>query len=868
LEQSTTTAQTPTTSSSASSAGAPASASASQLRGKTLAEQDAALDPAQQPGFDAQEAKLAPGGATTQPAPATDALTAKQLSKAKGSYTRGAAQWPPERIKMVGQAVGLTGATVIDDAFVQAVARWQKSQGIGVDGILGPDGLKHMFGDLASDDAHARASAVTKKFESGDLGYAAYQNVDKGIVSYGVHQCTLAAGSLAKVIDAYLAKAAAKDPMSANAKGLQGYKAKYASSNLEVKEGLRGDGTFKQYLIDAAAEPEMVAAQEQVFESEYWKPAVGIAVSCGITTSLGLAAVYDCAIQSGPGGAKAIADKAIAALGGIVGSTGTKGVISETDFIIGFDAAREAQLDVIIAKNKAEGTDSGTKNAEMLEQSKARGRMFTSLAEQGQTGLAGDADGNLALPGQKNAVKVPTGDGGSAVMPVATGGAALTPKPSGATDAGAAASKPATGPATAGAAGAAGTQEQSWGDWAAQKAGEAWDWVTGAGGSSEQAPPDTTAKPTEQSADTTKDAAKEATKGTAVAGAQAGASSGVPLSTTPQVSGTTAKGYQSVGAFKVLADTDLRDKNGKAKGKKVMAGQIVQVVAGGASGQYAQIVSVSGATTIVEADQAWVQLKNLTVDNEAATAPGGGKTGAGVELPADLQGKLPEGRKPGTSASKMTFKAGVSFFDEDCAIAPDTMGRVMRVVQWAIGADMVNGDIVISDAARSRKRAHTYATAHNIQVGEGSTASNILARAKAVSGAENVADKDGNQWWLKDWGLDPNADEATAKAKIVERSKQIRTQSKPAAEGYRSSEFADRRWPNDPGEGISKHCSGNAVDLNIPWKIAGGGTDLWAWEDILKFFGLARTVSSESWHVEPKGTGQVGIDPGKADGEP
>lgn len=46
------------------------------------------------------------------------------------------------------------------------------------------------------------AFLVTSRFES--RGYDSIQTKDKGIVSYGLHQATLASGSLEKIIKRYL----------------------------------------------------------------------------------------------------------------------------------------------------------------------------------------------------------------------------------------------------------------------------------------------------------------------------------------------------------------------------------------------------------------------------------------------------------------------------------------------------------------------------------------------------------------------------------------------------------------------------------------------------------------------------------------
>ncbi len=55
------------------------------------------------------------------------------------------------------------------------------------------------------DNIKRAAFNITAAFEGG--GYSSYQNYDKGVVSYGRFQFTLASGSLFTVLEQYLAQA-------------------------------------------------------------------------------------------------------------------------------------------------------------------------------------------------------------------------------------------------------------------------------------------------------------------------------------------------------------------------------------------------------------------------------------------------------------------------------------------------------------------------------------------------------------------------------------------------------------------------------------------------------------------------------------
>jgi hypothetical protein len=107
------------------------------------------------------------------------------------------------------------------------------------------------------------AFLITALFEG--HGYAAYNNYDAGIVSYGLIQFTLAAGSLVTVINRYLERST-----SETAGKLRGYQPAVNARD----PNLRNDVNFKNLLIAAAAEPAMQQVQDEVATAGFWQQVV------------------------------------------------------------------------------------------------------------------------------------------------------------------------------------------------------------------------------------------------------------------------------------------------------------------------------------------------------------------------------------------------------------------------------------------------------------------------------------------------------------------------------------------------------------------------------------------------------------------
>ncbi len=216
--------------------------------------------------------------------------------------------------------------------------------------------------------------SITSIFESGrpEGNPATYQTYDAGIVSYGKHQATLAAGSLGQVLDAYYARS-----QSNTSQRLQ----EEFDARVKTKdESLRNDEEFKLLLLDAATEQAMVEAQDSVFDQFYYQPAIAKAQQCALTSPLGLAVVYDIRIQ---GGWSQVLARLTARLGNsVVGQNGT----TEEQWIAVFLEEREAWLNEIANNADARGE---TANANALRISTFRVRELRNLAQSGNYGLAG-----------------------------------------------------------------------------------------------------------------------------------------------------------------------------------------------------------------------------------------------------------------------------------------------------------------------------------------------------------------------------------------------------------------------------------------------------------------------------------------------
>jgi hypothetical protein len=159
-----------------------------------------------------------------------------------------------------------------------------------------------------SDNQKKVIDSVLSIFETGRLPTpSAYSTctilTDGAGISYGKHQSTDKSGSLDKIVDLYIHKCGIR------ADDLKSYMPQLAS-NETSKVDPRNPPAWVNHLVgilkEAGKDPIMQAAQDEIFDSCYWVPAVGHAQSAGLSYALSHLVIYDTCIQSGPAGVASI----------------------------------------------------------------------------------------------------------------------------------------------------------------------------------------------------------------------------------------------------------------------------------------------------------------------------------------------------------------------------------------------------------------------------------------------------------------------------------------------------------------------------------------------------------------------------------
>ncbi len=155
---------------------------------------------------------------------------------------------------------------------------------------------------ISKSQKHA-IDCILSIFETGKVPTAASYSTctilrDGAGISYGKHQATDNAGSLDKIVQKYIAAG------GVHADKLKAYLPQLAA-NETAKLNPSAPPDWAKNLVsllkEAGADPKMQAAQDEVFDENYWNPAVTHAKAIGLTTALGYAVVYDTCIHSGPG---------------------------------------------------------------------------------------------------------------------------------------------------------------------------------------------------------------------------------------------------------------------------------------------------------------------------------------------------------------------------------------------------------------------------------------------------------------------------------------------------------------------------------------------------------------------------------------
>lgn len=240
-------------------------------------------------------------------------------------------------------------------------------------GAPAPTGPQEPVGPESSataTDVRDIALQITTVMETSGLGgYAAINDYDAGIVSYGRHQATLASGALESLLDRYLANSNTQA-----AQALQGF-----MSRVRAKDPtLRNSTLFKDLLRQAANEPAMHAAQDAAIIQSHYNPAAAAAAEWNVKTPLGISMLYDTKIQ---GGMETVLARTRSRLGGQPGENG----ISELAFLTAFNDERRKRLVEL-----AHGAGLGTSHGQALLNSTYRCDEFGKLLQSGNLHLVGE----------------------------------------------------------------------------------------------------------------------------------------------------------------------------------------------------------------------------------------------------------------------------------------------------------------------------------------------------------------------------------------------------------------------------------------------------------------------------------------------
>ena len=155
--------------------------------------------------------------------------------------------------------------------------------------------------------------SVVSIFETGRVPTAASYSTcsilnDGAGISYGKHQCTDKAGSLDLVCKRYIELG-----------GQQADSLKQYMSYLATNESTKFNNVNSKYpswlnslislLKSAGSDILMQQAQDEVFEKNYWNPALDHCDNIGLKTALGHLVIYDTCIHSGPGRVSSLRQK-------------------------------------------------------------------------------------------------------------------------------------------------------------------------------------------------------------------------------------------------------------------------------------------------------------------------------------------------------------------------------------------------------------------------------------------------------------------------------------------------------------------------------------------------------------------------------
>ena len=309
-------------------------------------------------------------------------------------------------------------------------------------------------------------------------------------------------------------------------------------------------------------------------------------------------------------------------------------------------------------------------------------------------------------------------------------------------------------------------------------------------------------------------------------------------------------------SFTVMSHkAQLLDAQGKKTGEILPAGTEVHVYKANHMRVQVATIDPKAAKVVQQSEDRWLLFATLG-GNGSDVELGNESSDAEDKLRADkLRGDLPAGREPGKSKFSWGFGGGFEPELDGIPLSGSLMGKVHQLMEWAIQNDMVTGDIEISSGMRSPAKAHKLGTSYEIQNMD-SRGNVTMASLKALPDGKDL---NGTLWYQEGWD----------KEDIVKNAKKHKSGTAVAAGGYPKGD--KHRLPIVGAQpGVSRHCTGHAVDVKIPWRNESGkGTDVWAWENIYHQFGLTRPLHKtlvsgtlqEYWHIEETSKKIDGADP-------
>lgn len=225
------------------------------------------------------------------------------------------------------------------------------------------------------------AFAVTEVFEG--HGYRAYQNYDRGIISYGRFQFALT-GGLGSVVERYVSRS-----NTDVANQLRQYLPRIKA----VDESLRHDTRLRDLLIAAANEQAMRDAQDEVATENYWDRVMNLSViPRGIQSPLGKAMLFDIGIQYG-------------VMHQLIGlAEQDLGVAAKSR--VGQNGITEQQLIAQVADRRKRGLYAQAER-DNLPGLKPRADFWVNLIAAGDWGFQGDSAGNVNVNGRNVQIRNP-----------------------------------------------------------------------------------------------------------------------------------------------------------------------------------------------------------------------------------------------------------------------------------------------------------------------------------------------------------------------------------------------------------------------------------------------------------------------------